>query len=85
MDRTPASKAVKGKRIVGWTVEDEDLVKNLNLGTPEDPKLIKIDKDLGDYKAQVKDLLLRFKDVFAYTYKDMIGIPPHICEHKIEM
>ena len=85
VDRTPASEAVKGKKIAGWTVEDEDLVKNLNLGTPEDPKLVKIAKDLGDYEAQVKELLLRFKDVFAFTYKDMKGIPPYICEHKIEL
>ena len=23
--------------------------------------------------------------MFAFTYKDMKGIPPHICEHKIEL
>lgn len=46
IDHTPASEAVKGKKIAGWTVEDEDLIKILNLGTPEDPKLVKIAKDL---------------------------------------
>jgi hypothetical protein len=85
VDRTPASEAVKGKKIAGWTVGDEELVKNLNLGTPEDPKLVKIAKDLGKYEEKVKELLLKFKDVFAFTYKDMKGIPPHICEHKIEL
>ena len=65
--------------MAGWTVEDEDLVKNLNLRTPEDPKLVKIAKDLGKYEAQVKEILLKFKDVFAFTYKDMKGIPPHKC------
>ena len=71
VDNTPASEAVKGKSIAGWTIEDEDLVKSLNLGTPLEPKLVKIAKDLGDYKAKVKELLLKFKDVFAFTYKDM--------------
>ena len=85
VDITPAAEAVKGKKIAGWTIEDEDLVKNLNLGTLEDPELVKIAKDLGEYKAKIKDLLLRFKDVFAFTYKDMKGIPPHMCEHKIEL
>ena len=58
IDRTPASEAVKGKKIARWTVEDEDLVKTLNLGTPEEPKLVKIAKDLGEYEAKVKELLL---------------------------
>ena len=66
-------------------VEDEDLVKNLNLGTPEEPKLIKIAKNLEEYEAKVKDLLTKFKDVFAFTYKDMKGIPLHVCKHKIEL
>ena len=66
-------------------MEDEALFKNLNLGTTEDPKLVKIAKDLGEYETKVKDLLLQFKDVFAFTYKDMKGIPPYVCEHKIEL
>ena len=37
VDHTLASKVVKGKKIAGWTVEDEDLVKNLNLETPKEP------------------------------------------------
>lgn len=26
-----------------------------------------------------------YKDAFAWTYKDMKGIPPNICKHKIEI
>ena len=85
IDHTPASEAFKGKKIAGWTVEVEDLVKHLNLATTEDPNFVKIAKDLGEYEAKVKDLLLQYKDVFAFTYKDMKGIPPHVCEHKIEL
>ena len=46
----------------------------MNLGTTEDPKLVKIAKDLGEYEAKIKELLLKFKDVFVFTYKDMKGI-----------
>ena len=53
MGNTPASEAVKGKSIAGWIVEDKDLVKTLNSGTPKEPKLVKIAKDLEKYKAKV--------------------------------
>ena len=85
MDNIHALEAVKEKNIAGWTIEDEDLVKTLNLRTPEEPKLVKIAKDLGEYEAKVKELLLKFKDVFALTYKDMKGIPLHVCKHKIKL
>ena len=85
MGTTPTAEVVKGKLITGWTIEDEDLVKILNSETLEDPKLVKIAKDLGDYEAEIKDLLLQFKYVFIFTYKDMKGIPPYVCEHKIEL
>ena len=75
MDITHAANAVKGKKLVRWTVEDEDLVKNLNLGSLEDLELVKITKNLGECEVKVKNLLLRFKDVFAFTYKGMKGIP----------
>ena len=35
VDTTLAAEVVKGKKIAGWTIEDEDLVKNMNLGTLE--------------------------------------------------
>ena len=38
IDQTPASKAVQGKTIAGWTIEDADMIKEINLGTTEDPK-----------------------------------------------
>ncbi len=30
-------------------------------------------------------LLKEFKDVFAWTYKDLKGIPPKLAQHKIEL
>ena len=47
--------------------------------------MVKIAKDWGEYETNIKELLLKFKDVFAFTYKDMKIIPPHVCKHKIEL
>jgi hypothetical protein len=30
-------------------------------------------------------MLKEFKDVFAWTYKDLKGIPPELAQHKIEL
>jgi hypothetical protein len=34
---------------------------------------------------QLIELLKEFKDVFAWTYKDLKGIPPKIVQHRIEL
>jgi hypothetical protein len=34
---------------------------------------------------EMKQLLKEFKDVFAWTYKDLKGIPPKLAQHKIEL
>lgn len=36
IDKTPTFEAIKGKKIAQWTVEDDGLVKHVNIGTPED-------------------------------------------------
>jgi hypothetical protein len=33
----------------------------------------------------VKNLLTDYKDVFAWSYKELKGIPRNICEHKIQL
>jgi hypothetical protein len=77
---------VKGKTIAGWTIEDEDMIKDIKLGTTEDPKMVRIGKELDPtYENQVIEILRNYKDVFAWTYENKKGIPPHNCEHKIEL
>jgi hypothetical protein len=34
---------------------------------------------------EVEHLLKEFKDVFAWTYKDLKGIPPELAQHRIEL
>ncbi len=33
----------------------------------------------------MEQLLKEFKDVFAWTYKDLTGTPPRLTQHRIEL
>jgi hypothetical protein len=58
----------------------------LNLGSERDHKEVLINAILPtSVQAQIKKLLLNYRDVFAWSYKDLKGIPREICEHKIEL
>ncbi len=37
------------------------------------------------FQAQSKRLLVNYRNVFAWSYKDLKGMPREICEHKIEL
>ena len=39
----------------------------------------------GDRLEEYKALLLEFVDVFAWSYADLKGVSPEICEHRIEL
>jgi hypothetical protein len=58
----------------------------LNLETNAKPKMVKINAQLETGKVlELEQLLKDFKDVFAWTYKDLKGIPPKLAQHKIEL
>ncbi len=47
--------------------------------------MVKIDAQLKTCKVlEMEQLLKEFKDVFAWTYKDLKGIPPKLAQHKIK-
>ena len=57
---------------------------DMNLGTHKDPKNIRIYSGLSS--ELLKEWLQFFKDtqdVFAWTYKDLKGVPPKICQYQI--
>ena len=63
---------------------NKDTCQNLNLGDDEHIQNIRLYK--GITKLELKywsDFFVRNKKVFAWTYKDLRGIPPDVCEHKI--
>ena len=55
---------------------------NMNLGTNYEHKSIQVYKRMEEF--EYKQWFQFFKhnmDVFAWTYKDLKGIPPDVCEH----
>jgi hypothetical protein len=61
-------------------------IRPINLGIHEEPQLVKLSVDLDSCMANVaKQLLKEYNDVFAWMYKDLKGIPPHLTQHQIEL
>jgi len=51
----------------------------LNMGIDAEPQMVKINAQLEISKVlEMEQLLKEFKDVFAWTYKDLKGIPPKL-------
>jgi hypothetical protein len=56
---------------LGTQVEARDVLVNVILPTT--------------FQLQMKNLFINYKDVFAWSYKELKGIPREICEHKIQL
>jgi hypothetical protein len=58
--------------------------KEMNLGTNEDPKNINVYEGLISEEFTIwYNFFKSNKSAFAWTYKDLKGVPPDICEHQI--
>ena len=59
-------------------------VEECNIGTKEEPKVIKISKDLTkEYKEKYIKLMKEFYDVFAWSYDDLKGYDLGVIQHTI--
>jgi hypothetical protein len=59
-----------------------DELKEVNLGTIKDPCLIHISALLSPKEEEAYiNLLKKFRDVFAWSYKEMSGLDPKIVVH----
>ena len=86
IDDTPARIKIQKMKIAGWTLPEEEQVKLLNLGTEDAPQCIKVNSTLPiPIATQANALFSEYKDVFAWNYKDLRGIPERIAQHKIEL
>jgi ribonuclease HI len=73
--------AMKG-RISG---DDADMTE-CNIGTPEEPRLVKLSKSLTEeQRIGYTKLLREFADVFAWTYEDLKTYDTSVIEHKIPL
>ncbi len=63
---------------------DEDDVEDCNIGTAEDPKVIKISKSLPpEIKKNYVQMMKEYADVFAWSYKDLKVYDTDIIQHTI--
>jgi hypothetical protein len=86
VDEAPTKIQVQNLQIVGWTLIEEQQFVKLNLGIKANPQYIKVNSQLTKEKIEELHMLLNeFKDVFAYTYKDLKDIPPKLAQHRIEL
>ena len=68
------------------SISSEDDIEDINIGTDEDIKKIKICASLGpEIKAQYLKLLQNYKDVFAWTYADLKTHDTSLIQHKIPL
>ncbi|KAL3701280.1 hypothetical protein R1sor_019302 [Riccia sorocarpa] len=85
LQTAPASETVNEK-VHSYTLAPEGTYEEINIGTEEDPKIIKVGNHLSEVqKKGLIKLLTDYKRVFAWTYEDMKGIPLEICQHKIKL
>jgi hypothetical protein len=65
------------------TVNEGD-VEDCNIGTPEDPKIIKLSRKLNpEVKERYVKLMKEFPDVFAWSYDDLKVYDTSIIQHVI--
>ncbi|KAL6316168.1 hypothetical protein AAG906_015998 [Vitis piasezkii] len=66
----------------GQAIVDE--LKELNLGTNENPRPIYVSVLLSPFEEKSYfELLLNYKDVFTWSYKEMPGLDPKVAVHQL--
>jgi ribonuclease HI len=70
----------------GEVSEDDTGTIQCNIGTENEPKLIKLSRSLTkEQRSEYIGLLKEFADVFAWTYEDLKTYDTSIIEHKIPL
>jgi hypothetical protein len=86
IDKMPSLVRVQNLCIVGWIVTEEEQLTKINLGSEGNLQQVKINVDLEPVVSyQLIELLKEFKDIFAWTYKNLKGIPLDVVQHWIEL
>ena len=63
----------------------EPILETIKLGNNENPRLNKIGSTLNEKERKdLQELLMEFREVFAWSYEDMLGIDPEIAQHHID-
>ena len=74
-------------KTLGMSYDGLEDAKKIDLAEPgEEPRLTWIATDLSqEEEALLISMLKKYKDVFAWSYKDLKGVDPAICQHIIPM
>ena len=68
----------------GYLEPIKEETQPINLGTDNDPKMIQVGNTLTtSEKDALVALLTKFKEIFAWSYEDMLGIDKDIVQHCI--
>jgi hypothetical protein len=63
-----------------------DYFARQHIGTPEEPKFVKLSRSLTEeQKIGYAELLREFADVFTWTYGDLKTYDTSVIEHKIPL
>nr|XP_027088706.1 uncharacterized protein LOC113710058 [Coffea arabica] len=63
-----------------------DALKEIKLGTSDDPRPIYVSSCMTpEEEKEYVDLLLEFRDVFAWNYSEMSGLDPRIAVHNLSV
>ena len=63
-----------------------DELKQLNLGTPEELRHIYVSSLLtSEEENEYFNLLGKYKDVFAWSYPELLGLDPTIAVHRLSI
>ena len=71
----------------GESYDGPEEVKQVDLAQPgQDPKLVYIATNLQPQEEELLiETLKQYRDVFAWSYKDLKGVEPSVCKHTIPM
>jgi len=65
---------------------NQEEVEMINLGDEGEEKMVKVGGDLSsEMRQQLYNILKEFKDIFAWSYKDMPGLDPEIVQHPLPL
>jgi len=82
IDETLARIKVQILHIIKWTITKRKKLTKINLDSKENLQQVKINVDLKPiFSYQLIELLKEFKDIVAWTYKDLKGIPHDVARH----
>ncbi|MCO5554904.1 hypothetical protein L7F22_008442 [Adiantum nelumboides] len=72
---------------LGVSYDGPEDAKKIDLSSPgEDPKPVYIATDLSEQEEiELVKMLIDFRDIFAWSYKDLKGVDPAVCQHTIPL